>query len=121
MNRKTRKQAQSRGRRAENIAAWLLRLKGYKILEMRHKTPFGEIDLIARRGKILAIVEVKSRPSLEQAKEALHSADLSRIQEAAYAYQARRSHLQDMSIRFDAVFVSKNWRVQHSADAWRGF
>ncbi len=121
MNRKTRKQAEARGRRAENIAAWLLRLKGYKILEMRHKTPYGEIDLIARRGNILAIVEVKSRPSLAQAKQALHNADLPRIEEAAYAYQARRKHLQDMNIRFDAVFVAKNWHVQHVTDAWRGF
>ena len=121
MNRKKHKQAELRGRRAEKIAAWLLRLKGYKILEMRYKTPYGEIDLVAQKGNILAIVEVKNRPSLEQAQAALYSADLSRIEEAAYAYQARRNHLQDMSIRFDAVFVTTHWRVRHVKNAWRGY
>ncbi len=116
----SRKQAETRGRRAESIAAWLLRLKGYKILEMRHKTPFGEIDVIARKGNILAIIEVKNRPSLEQAKAALHRADVSRIQEAAYFYQAHKNGLADLNIRFDAVYVA-GVRVRHVADAWRGF
>ena len=52
---------EQRGRRAENIAAMFLRLKGYTILDRRCRTPFGEIDIIARRGKTIVFVEVKAR------------------------------------------------------------
>jgi len=121
MNNKTRKQAEARGRRAENLAVWFLRFKGYKILDVRRKTPHGEIDLIAKKGNVLAIIEVKRRPSLDQAKEALHSANLSRIEEAAYYYQAARSNLADLSIRFDAVYVTDGLRLKHVKDAWRGY
>lgn len=116
-----RKKAEQRGRRAETLSAWLLRLKGYKILEMRARTPHGEIDIIALKGKILAIVEVKQRPTLEQAKDALHNADLTRIQEAAYHYQAKRSKLDNKDIRFDAVYVMPRLRAKHVKDAWRGY
>jgi len=121
MNKRSRKNAEQRGRRAETLAAWLLRLKGYKILEMRHKTPYGEIDIIAAKGDVLAIVEVKQRQTMGLAIEALHSADLSRIQEAAYHYQSK--HLQHASkdIRFDAVYVTKTWRAKHMQDEWRGY
>ncbi len=121
MSNKTRKQAEIKGRRAETLAAWLLRLKGYKILEARHKTPHGEIDLIARKGETLAIIEVKHRPSLDQAKEALHRANLSRIEEAAYYYQAKRNKLENLSVRFDAVYVADGLQMQHIKDAWRGY
>ncbi len=121
MNNQTRKQAERRGRRAERIAAGLLRLKGYKILERRQQTPHGEIDLIALRGKILAIVEVKQRQTLDLAQQALHNADLSRIEEAAYYYQARNTKWENKSIRFDAVFVMPWLRVKHVKDAWRGY
>lgn len=121
MNKVTRKQAEQRGRRAETLAAWLLRLKGYKILEMRQKTPHGEIDVIALKGNILAIVEVKQRSTLELAHEALHTADLSRIEEAAYYYQAKRVKLENKDIRFDAIFVMPGLRIKHVKDAWRGY
>ena len=119
--KQARKKAEQRGRRAETLAAWLLRLKGYKILDMRKQTPHGEIDIIALKGKILAIVEVKQRPTLDQAKDALHNANLSRIEEAAYYYQARRTKLDNKDIRFDAVYVTAGLRVKHVKDAWRGY
>jgi putative endonuclease len=56
-----RLQAEKRGRQAERICAWWLRLKGRKILARRVRTPLGEIDLIARRGAMIAFVEVKAR------------------------------------------------------------
>jgi len=121
MNKNRYKQAETKGRRAENLAVWLLRFKGYKILEVRCKTPYGEIDLIAVRGKILAIIEVKRRPSLGQAIEALHSANLSRIEEAAYYYQAKHKNLAGLTIRFDAVYVADGLRMKHVKDAWRGY
>jgi len=115
------KQAEQRGRRAETLAAWLLLFKGYKILDRRQQTPHGEIDLIAMKGNILAIVEVKQRPTLDLAHQALHNADLSRIEEAAYHYQAKHTKWENKDIRFDAVFVMPKLRIKHVKDAWRGY
>ncbi len=67
MTRETRRQAYVRGRRAEALAAWWLRLKGYRILARGFRVAAGEIDLIARRGRLIALIEVKARPSLEEA------------------------------------------------------
>ena len=120
-NLQRRKLAEKRGRRAETLATWLLTLKGYRILDTRLQTPHGEIDIIAAKGKTLAIVEVKSRATIELAKEALHTANLSRIEEAAYYYQAKRQNLEHHTIRFDAVFVTKGLRTKHVKDAWRGY
>jgi len=62
---------QRQGHLAEFIAAWLLRMKGYRILKKRYKTPVGEIDLIAARGWTLIAVEVKQRSSFLNAGEAI--------------------------------------------------
>ncbi|MCF6328378.1 MAG: YraN family protein [Henriciella sp.] len=120
-SKQARKEAEARGRRAETLAAWLLRLKGYKIRDMRKQTPHGEIDIIALKGTILAIVEVKQRPTLDQAQDALHNANLSRIEEAAYYYHDKRSRLENKDIRFDAVYVMPGLRIKHIKDAWRGY
>ena len=55
------------GRRAEVWAAAWLMAKGYRILAFRWKTPLAEIDVVAKRGRVLAVVEVKSRTTLEVA------------------------------------------------------
>jgi len=121
MNKARREQAEKRGRRAETLAAWLLRFKGYIILEMRQKTPHGEIDIIALKGNVLAIVEVKQRSTLELAQQALHNADLSRIEEAAYHYQSKHTKWENKTIRFDAVFVMPRLHIKHVKDVWRGY
>ena len=51
---------------AETVAALLLRLKGHRIVARRYKTPVGEIDLVALKGKRLAFIEVKRRKSLDE-------------------------------------------------------
>lgn len=56
-----RQQAEKRGRQAERLAGWWLRLKGWQIVGRRLRTPAGEVDLVARRGSMLAFVEVKAR------------------------------------------------------------
>ena len=58
-----RRERERGGRRAEALAAWWLRLKGWKILARRLRTPLGEVDLVARRGRTVAFVEVKARAS----------------------------------------------------------
>jgi putative endonuclease len=62
-----RQSAERGGRRAESLAAWWLRLKGWRILARRVRTPVGEIDLVARRGRTIAFVEVKARATAVQA------------------------------------------------------
>ena len=109
-----------KGHRAEWLAAWALRLKGYRILATRYRTPSGEIDLIARRGALVAIVEVKARPTLQAAMDAVTPAAQARIERAADLWLSRQKHAAHLSVRFDIVAVlPRRWPV-HVADAWRG-
>jgi putative endonuclease len=80
--------AYRRGLSAETLAAWLLRAKFYRILARRYRTPAGEIDVIAKRGRTIAFVEVKTRPSETQALEAVGSTSRRRIARAAELWLA---------------------------------
>lgn len=113
-----RRGAEKRGRRAEFLAVIYLLFKGYWPVERRLNTPVGEIDLIAKRGNLLAIVEVKSRPTLVQAAESISPRQWNRIARAVTWFTANRSAYAGSDIRFDAVLVS-GWRVRHVQDAWR--
>lgn len=97
------------GRRAEALAALWLRAKGYAVLARRVRTPVGEIDLVARRGKVLVFVEVKARLEPGQAREALSPQALARVRRAAEALSARYSTPDTQTIRLDAVLVTP-WR-----------
>ena len=66
-----RQRAQRRGRAAEWLCLWHLRLRGWHILARGWRCPAGEIDILARRGKVLAVIEVKSRGELTTAAAAL--------------------------------------------------
>jgi putative endonuclease len=114
-----RQRAERGGRRAESIAAWWLRLKGWRILARRARTPLGEVDLIARRGSILAFIEVKARSSLEQADLALDDYRLRRVAAAAEALAPRYARAGD-DLRIDAIFVTPRRLPRHLADVWRG-
>lgn len=95
---------------AEAKAAWLLRLKGYRILARRFKTPGGEADIVAFKGGTLVFVEVKARASLEDSLEAIRRPQMTRIASAARAWLAR--HPADMAhaVRFDAIFIApRRW------------
>ena len=99
-----RQRAERGGRRAEALAAWWLRLKGWRILAVRARTPVGEVDLIARRGKILAFVEVKARASEDAAGFALDEYRLRRVAAAAEALAPRYARPGD-DLRIDAIFI----------------
>ena len=113
-----RKKAEQRGRRGEYLAAASLMLKGYSILEMRHKTPMGEVDIIARRGKLIAFVEVKARPTINDAVNAVTHKARQRICAAGAAYLARK-RLHDFEQRYDIIAVRPRRWPMHIRDAWR--
>ena len=112
--------AYRRGRWSEWLAAAALACKGYRIAARRYRTPCGEIDLIARRGNLAAIVEVKARQSLLAAMEAVTPAAERRIEAAADLWLGRQPDAARLSIRFDLVAVLPwRWPI-HVEDAWRG-
>ena len=107
------------GRWAETLCAWHLRLRGYRVEARRYRTPVGEIDIVARRGTVLAVVEVKARPGLAAAAEALGPRQRSRIARAAEAYVRARPDRAGLDLRFDVMLV-RPWRLPvHLTDAWR--
>ncbi len=77
--RRERRKARAFGLRAETLAALWLRLKFYQILARNFTARGGEIDLIARRGDVIVFVEVKARPTLDQAFLAIDAAKAARI------------------------------------------
>lgn len=114
-----RQLAERGGRRAETLGALWLRLKGWHILARRARTPVGEIDLIARRGRTVAFVEVKARPTPEAADIALDEYRLRRVAAAAEALAPRYSRPGDV-LRIDALFIVPGRLPRHMADVWRG-
>jgi len=104
-----RLKAYRRGHRGEWLAALALTLKGYRIVARRFRTPAGEIDLIARRGDLVAIVEVKVRPTLLLAMEAIARQSERRIEAAADIWLARQRDFARLSVRYDMVAVLP-WR-----------
>ena len=114
-----RRAAEKRGRRAELIAAIWLQLKGYRILSRRLKLRTGEIDLIARRGGVLAFIEVKQRQSLQQAQAAVSPRAWDRIAATAEAWALRRPGLKNLDWRYDLVVIVNWQRPYHFRDYWR--
>ena len=114
-----RRGAERRGRRAEILAAWWLRLHAYSILEMRFKCPLGEIDIVARRGNMLVFVEVKQRPTLAVAETAVPDQAWLRIARAADAWIARHSSLQSLNRRYDLIAIAPRHWPKHCRDYWR--
>lgn len=107
-----RRAAYGLGHRGETLAAWALRLKGFRILARRYRTPAGEIDLIARRGDLVAIVEVKARPTLTEAMDAVTPYALHRIESAADLWLSRQPDHGRLSMRFDLVAIlPRRWPV----------
>ncbi len=104
---------------AESAAAFILRLKGFRILARGYKVPVGEIDIIARRGRLIAFVEVKSRASVDAAAEALTWRQRRRIDRAARWFLAQHPDIAACELRYDLMLVTP-WRMPvHIGDAWR--
>jgi putative endonuclease len=114
-----RQRAQRRGRMAEWLCLWHLRLRGWRILARGWRCPSGEIDILARRGKVLAVIEVKSRGALATAASALAPRQRRRIARAAEAFVIQRSDLSGLDLRFDLMLVAPLRWPRHWRGAWR--
>lgn len=107
-----KRKAYRRGHAGEMRAAWALRLKGYRIVARRYKTKSGEVDLIARRGDLVAMVEVKARPTLEEAMDAVSHYALRRIEAAGDEWLVHQKDHAKLSIRYDLVaIIPGKWPV----------
>ena len=111
--------AERGGHRGETIAALLLRLKFYRILARRFRTPVGEIDLVAQRGSTIAFVEVKSRARGTSEEDTLDAVNTERIARAAEYWLMKHPAYGEHTLRFDLVLVSPGRWPSHRADAFR--
>jgi putative endonuclease len=115
----TRQVAEASGRRAESFAATWLRLKGWRILAKRVRTPAGEIDIVARRPGIVAFVEVKSRGSVAELDFAIDDYRLRRVAAAAEILVPRYVQPGD-DIRIDVILIAPRALPRHLVNVWHG-
>ena len=114
-----RQEAEQRGRGAETLACWYLRLKGWRILARRARVRGGEVDIVARRGRMLAFVEVKARATEDAAAFALDDWRLRRVVVAAERLAPRYLRQGD-DVRIDALFIVPGRWPKHMENIWLG-
>lgn len=103
--RPSRQAAERRGHRGEWLAAWYLRLKGYRIAAKRFKTKSGEVDIIARKGDLVLMIEVKARPTLLEAMDAVTTSSQRRIEAAGDIWLTRQKDFARLSVRYDLIAI----------------
>lgn len=103
------KQAQRRGHLVEYIALFHLMLKGYRILGFRLKMPQGEIDILALKAKRLAIVEVKSRRTIDAALNSVSETQQQRLWQSGLSLQLKRPQLRALDLNID-LYAIIPWR-----------
>jgi putative endonuclease len=101
------------GLSAESRAAALLIAKGYRILARRFRTPYGEIDIVARKRSLIAFVEVKARASLDEAAYAVTPRQQARITNAAQAWLMTHPEHGEFDLRFDVVLIAPRHLPRH--------
>ncbi|MFZ3358005.1 MAG: YraN family protein [Xanthobacteraceae bacterium] len=106
------------GLSAESRAAMFLIAKAYRIVARRWRTPFGEIDIVARRRRALVFVEVKARDTIDAALEAVSQRSKSRIVDAAQFWLAQHPGDVSAEIRFDVIAVAPGKMPRHIANAF---
>ncbi len=112
------KAARASGRRAEAICALLLMLKGYRILGFRVPSRLGEIDILATRGDVLAVVEVKRRADPATALQAVTPEQRDRLRRAGRQIGAATPRLNGLSVRLDLIAIAPGRLPRHIPDAW---
>ncbi|CAN5553221.1 YraN family protein [soil metagenome] len=98
---------------AETRAAALLIAKGYRILARRFRSPFGEIDIVARKRNLVAFVEVKARATLDDAAYAVTPRQQRRIVEAAQAWLMMHPEHAEFDMRFDVMLIAPRHLPRH--------
>ena len=111
--------AEQKGRQGERIAGWWLRLKGWSILGRRVRTPAGEIDLIARRGNIVAFIEVKARATNAALDQSIDERRLARVAAAAESLAAHYLGPKD-DMRIDVMLLAPGRPPRHLENVWQG-
>ena len=101
------------GLSAESRAAAFLIAKGYRILAKRFRTPYGEIDLVARKRNLIAFVEVKARGRLDDAAWAVTPRQQQRIINAAQAWLMAHPEHAEFEMRFDAMLIAPRSLPRH--------
>ena len=119
---KERRRAERRGHAAERFAALALMLRGWRVVARRHRAHGGEVDLVIRRGDLVAMVEVKARRTVRGAVDAVPESAWRRIERAGDDWLMRRSDAAGLSVRYDIVAVPtplRPWRwPTHLPGAW---
>ncbi len=114
-----------RGQKAEFLARLWFRLHGFGILYKNYVTgrgtTAGEVDFIAKRGKLIVFVEVKERKNLETALYAISPQQQKRLLNAARYFLQKHPQYENFDIRFDAVFVALPFKLKHIKNAWQTF
>lgn len=114
-----RRAAEQSGRDGETRAAWYLRLRGWRILDRRVRTAAGEVDLVAKRGRLVAFVEVKARRSAAELDFAIDERRLARVAAAAELLMPRYA-ANGEDIRVDVLLLAPGVRPRHIENAWIG-
>ena len=113
-----RRAAEERGRRGESLAAWYLWLRGWRILARRQRVGVGEGDPVARKGRMVAFVEVKWRASAAALDEAIDAHRLRRVARAAEALAPRFAKPGD-DVRIDVILLAPGHWPRHMANVWQ--
>lgn len=122
-----RRQIEAESRKAEDHVARWLKLRGWKILAQRFKTPEGEVDVIARKKDLIAFVEVKQRDRISKTEDILTASNIFRVMEAAEIWVERNFETlgTEFEIRFDLAVIEGRLtsfsRVHYMANAFTGF
>lgn len=119
MKSPSRVEAERHGRQAERIAGWWLRLKGWTIIDRRVRTKAGEIDLIARRGALVAFIEVKARATAAGLDFATDERRLSRMAAAAESVAHRYLRPGD-DMQIDVILLAPGRIPRHLSNVWHG-
>jgi putative endonuclease len=114
-----KQRAEQRGRQAERIAAWWLRLKGWEIVGRRLRTPAGEVDLVARKDAMLVFVEVKARATAAELDLAIDERRLARVAAAAEILWHDLAQTGD-DMRIDVILLAPGRPPRHLANVWHG-
>lgn len=114
----SRAEAERQGRRGERLAAWYLWLRGWRILARRARVGVGEVDIVARKGRTIAFVEVKWRGSRAALDTAIDARRLRRVAQAAVALAPRFSGPGD-AVRIDVILLAPGTWPRHLVNVWQ--